>query len=157
MKRGLFIVGLTILFGLVVSGGAVAGYYFFVMPNAQAPLVQVTMEERRGAGPGSDTPELETIYFQTKNFVTDLADRDRPRYVDVTVALAMEDEAAVELAKQAEPQIRDLILSQLRVRQAQELAGAAGKDALARSLQQQLDRLLPGKVRRVFITDLVIQ
>lgn len=100
---------------------------------------------------------VDACFLQLDHFVTNLADADRARYVDVTVALAMKDEKAVEAAAKLEPKIRDVILSQLRIRVASDFTGAAGKDDLAKALEKSLSGLLNGNLQKAYVTDLIIQ
>jgi flagellar basal body-associated protein FliL len=97
------------------------------------------------------------VFFKTKNFVTNLADTDRPRFVDATVALALRDDVALENAKKIEPQVRDIVLGYLRLRTAADLAGAAGKEKLGTALQTGLNDVLKGQLIKVYITDLTVQ
>lgn len=150
MNRGLVIALVAAV--LVLALGQIGlGAWVFLGPGRTAvpPQEETTAEIL----PGSE----DTVFFETDNFVTDLADKDRLRYVDVSVSLAMRNERALETAKQLEPQIRDAILGQLRLRTAPELAGSAGKDDLSAALQSALSNLLGDGLVKVYITDLVIQ
>ena len=151
MNRGLIIalVGSILVLALAVAG---LGAYVFLGPAA-APAAESS--DAKSKGTEETTVVLE--YLKLKSFVTDLADKDRPRYVDTSIALAFADKLSADTAKKIEPQIRDLILSQLRTRTAVELAGADGKEKLAKSLQTALAPVLKESLKAVFITDLVVQ
>lgn len=152
MSRGLQIalVSSILLLALGVAG---LGAYVFLGPGPTASTAQPAAAN----ADTSDGAEATAVFFKTKNFVTDLADKDRLRYVDVTVALAIKDEVALEAVKKLEPQIRDIILSQLRVRVSADLAGAVGKEKLAETLQTGLTELLKSRLVKVYVTDLIIQ
>lgn len=145
MKKGVLmaLVGAIVVLFLGVAG---LGYWMFIRPATAA------------AAP-AETHEAETAleFLKLKNFVTDLADKDRARYVDVTIAVGTKDAVTLEAVKKQEVQIRDLILSQLRTRTAADLTGAGGKDKLAESLKEALSKLLKENFKAVFITDLVVQ
>lgn len=156
MSRGLTI---TLVASVLVLALGVAGLaaYVFLMPagpraNAGSEQPIVIVKES-----GSASLEAETFFLKTKNFVTDLADQDRLRYIDVTVSVAMKDAPALELAKKSEPQIRDIILTHIRTQVSSDLMGAAGKEKLADGLQKGLSELLKDQLKKVYITDLVIQ
>lgn len=150
MNRGLLI-GLVAAVLLLAVGVAGLGAYVFLGSGARSG-------EADAAGTSGDQATMESVvFFETKNFVTDLADKERLRYVDVTISLAVKDEAALEETQNLEPQIRDIVLGQLRQRTATELAGTAGKEQLAEALQTALQALLKDRLVRVYITDLVIQ
>lgn len=152
MSRGLTI---ALVASVLVLALGVAGLasYVFLRPAATSAADPTPAEP----APKATAKGEPLAFLKLKNFVTDLADRDRLRYVDVTVALGLETEAAVEEAKKVEPQIRDLILSNLRSKKAEDLAGAAGKDRLAEELTQELGEVLHDLLKRVYVTDLVVQ
>ena len=147
MSKGLKIglVGAIVVLFLGVAGLA---YMVFIRP---APAAAATTEHKESASEAA--PE----FLKLKNFVTDLADKDRARYVDVTVAVGMKDAAALTEGKKYETQIRDIILTQLRNRTAADLVGAQGKDKLAEGLKEALGKLLKENLKAVYITDLVVQ
>lgn len=151
MSRGLQIALVASTLLLVVAVGGIAAYLFLYSPGVAAnPSHDAQAAEATKA-------DAEAFYFKPKNFVTDLADKDRLRYVDLTIALAMKDEAAVEVAKKIEPQIRDKVLQQVRQQVAADFAGSAGKASLAETLQTALSELLKGQLVKVYVTDLVVQ
>lgn len=152
MNRGLIIALVASVLVLALAVAGLGAYVFFLQPVA-APAAESGKEKTKGTQ--ETTVELE--YLKLKSFVTDLADKDRPRYIDTSIALAFADKVSADAAKKLEPQIRDLILSQIRTRTAVELAGADGKEKLARSLQTSLAPLLKESLKAVFITDLVVQ
>lgn len=150
MNRGL-VIGLVAAVLVLALGLTGLGAYVLLGPERTASQTE----------PAADTADsaatTDVVFFETDHFVTDLADKDRLRYVDVTVSLAMRDDDALEEAQQLEPQIRDTILGQLRLRTASELAGSAGKDDLATALKNALVNLLGDGLVKVYITDLVVQ
>lgn len=151
MSRGLQIALVASTLVLVVAVGGIAAYLFLYSPGAGA-------NQSHDAETAEATKtEAEVFYYKPKNFLTDLADKERLRYVDLTIALAMKDEAAVEVAKKIEPQIRDTVLHHVRQQVAANFAGAAGKAWLAETLQTGLSELLKGQLVKVYVTDLVVQ
>jgi flagellar basal body-associated protein FliL len=90
-------------------------------------------------------------------FVTDLSDRERRRFVDVTVAVAVADEPSASALQSRMTEVRDAVLGYLRSQGAAELLGSAGKERLASALVQVVAPLVPGGVRKVYITDLLVQ
>jgi flagellar basal body-associated protein FliL len=147
MSRGLKLA----LFGAIAIlflGVAGLGYYVVMRPVQAAPAPAAAAKEE-------DTSTLG--YLKLSHFVTDLADKDRARYVDVTIAVGVKDEATVETVKKQESQIRDIILTQLRACVAADLMGAAGKEKLATALKEPLSKLLKDNFKTVFITDMVVQ
>ncbi len=149
MSRGLLIalVASILVLALGVAG---LGAYVFLKPSGSAAVAETSSSKDV-----AKTTPLE--FLKLKNFVTDLADKDRLRYIDVTIALAVVDVKALEEAKKKEPQIRAMILSQLRERTSADLAGARGKDRLAEALNGPLAALLGDVFKGIYITDLVVQ
>jgi flagellar basal body-associated protein FliL len=153
VSRGLTIALVASILVLALSVGGLAAYVFFRQPAVTMAATEGVMSEKKG---GSDEADA-GAFLKLKNFVTDLADKDRLRYVDVSISLGLKDEKAVEEAKKIEPAIRDHILGQLRKMTSAELAGAQGKEKLAETLQKGLSELMRGQLKAVYVTDLVVQ
>lgn len=151
MSKGLQVALIAAIVLLALSVAAL-GAYLFLSRGARPSDHKAVQSETT-----SSAKVAEGVFFKTKNFVTNLADSDRLRYVDATVALAVKDEAALEVAKTIEPQIRDTVLGQLRQRTAAELSGPAGKDKVAEALSAAISELLPGQLLKVYVTDLTVQ
>lgn len=93
-----------------------------------------------------------------REFITNLADADRPRYVKVSFELVARDEKDAKRLEENAPQIRDAILSVLNRKHSTALAGETGSSALKAEVQERVNSLLGGPyVRKVLITDLVVQ
>jgi len=150
MNRGL-VIALVAAVVVLAIGQVGLGAWVLLGPGRTGVTLQNETQKEAASEPAN------VVFFETDNFVTDLADKDRLRYVDVTVTLAMRNQRALEKAQQLEPQIRDTILGQLRLRTSPELAGSAGKSDLAAALQNALTGLLGDGLVKVYITDLVIQ
>lgn len=137
------------LLGVVAVAGVAGGTAWWVVQRGGV----VAAAERPPA-----LPEAANLVVVTMpHFLTDLADRDRPRFVDVTVALGVKDEKAKAKVQALLPAVRDAVLGHLRSLRAEDLAGATGKDRLASDLVGKLGTVTGGLVQRVFITDLVVQ
>jgi flagellar basal body-associated protein FliL len=152
MNRRLQIVllGFMVLLTVAVAG---IGAYLFLGGGATARPAANTVANSQSAKQAAAPPTFYTL----AHFVTDLSDRDRLRYVDVTVSLAMKDEKSVTDAKKIEPQIRDLILGRLRLLAAADLVGTKGKEQLAATLQGVLGDVLKDSLVKIYVTDLTVQ
>lgn len=153
MSRGLTI-ALVVSIMVLALGVAGLAAYVFLRPAA---LPQTTVASKPADHEEPDENESELAFLSLKNFVTDLSDKDRLRYVDVTVTLAISNPVALEEAKKKDPQIRDTVLGLLRSRVAADLLGAAGKDRLAEELAKALQPVLKKSLKKVYITDMVVQ
>lgn len=153
MSRGLTIALIGAILVLAVGVAGLAAYIFMrPVAAAPAPVEQKVVEK-------AAEPEVPLSFYALKNFLTDLkVDTDgRMRYVDVTISLGFKDAVAMDEAKKLEPQIRDLILTQLRTKTAAELLGNTGKEKLAESLKEPLATILKTNLKSVLITDMVVQ
>ena len=150
MSRGFMIALLAAV--LVLGVGVVGlGVYVFLGPGGAGAA------RPQSAPPAESAEHGGQEFLKLKNFVTDLADKDRLRYVDVTIAVALNDAAGLEAAKKVELRMRDLVLGHLRSLAAATLAGASGKEKLAEELTRVISPLLQGQPVKVYVTDLVIQ
>lgn len=155
MSKGMQMALIASILVLALGVAGLAAYVFLRPAGAQVAATAPAAQKQSADTAAADAHGA--VFFKTKNFTTDLADKDRLRYADVTVALAMKDEVALTAAKNAEPQIRDVILGQIRTRTAADLAGPAGKEKLAEALQKALSDLLKDQFKKLYVTDLVIQ
>lgn len=137
------------LIALVGVAGVGAGSAYLVLRRASPAAAA------EAPAPAASAEEPDLVAVSLAKFVTDLADKDRPRYVDVTVVLALKSDKVKPKVEKAVPEIRDAILGHLRTLTASQLAGAEGKDRLAQSLQQVLNK--HQGIRKVLITDLLVQ
>lgn len=106
--------------------------------------------DAKGAHPG---PTL-----RLPDFVVHLRDADAERYARVSFEMEVQDEKAKETLTVHMPKIRDVFLSYLSDRSAEELRGS---DAIARvkgTLTKKLSEVVPGApVRSLYVTDLIVQ
>ncbi|MFZ5826789.1 MAG: flagellar basal body-associated FliL family protein [Bacillota bacterium] len=152
MNRGLIIALVAAVLVLAVGVAGIAGYVFLLMPKSAAAKAEVPekKEETKKA------PVEVKVYKMTK-FVTNLADTDRLRYIDVTIGLGLKSAESETFVKDTEPQIRDIVLRQIRSLTATELAGAQGADRLAQAIEQGLAEMLKDHMTKVYVTDMVVQ
>lgn len=150
MSRGLMIALVSAVLVLALGVAGIAVYVFVVMPGqSQGGERAAVAEEHKESKAGASVP--------LKKFVTNLADKDRIRYIDLSVALGVKTEAHKAEIEAMEPEIRDAVLSQVRNMTSQDLSGSDGKNRLAQAIQQGLDELLKDKLVKVYVTDMVIQ
>lgn len=153
MNRGLLIALVAAVLVLALGVAGIAGYVFFLMPKGTAaaapPEPEVKAESHKPAGEA-------TVHTMTK-FVTNLADVDRLRYIDVTIGLGLKSADSEHFVEEAEIQIRDIILRQIRSLTAADLAGAQGADRLAQAVEEGLAEMLKEHLTKVYVTDMVVQ
>lgn len=148
MSRGLMIALVSAVLVLALGVAGIAVYVFVVMPgqgSVEKVIVQETQTSKAGAS------------VELKKFVTNLADTDRIRYIDLTVALGVKTAADKAEVEGMEPEVRHVILSQVRGMTSVDLSGASGKDKLAEAIKNGLADMLKDKLVKVYVTDMVIQ
>lgn len=149
MSRGLMIALVSAVLVLALGVAGIAAYVFVVMPGqghaAEPAAAEAPAESKAGAS------------VKLAKFVTNLADKDRVRYIDLTVALGVKSAEDATAIEGMEPEVRDVILSQIRNMSSQDLAGSDGKHRLAEAIQKGLADLLKEKLVKVYVTDMVIQ
>ncbi|MFO7274492.1 MAG: flagellar basal body-associated FliL family protein [Bacillota bacterium] len=152
MNRGLITALVAAVVILAAGVAGLAAYVIFLMPQGG-----VTSARADGTAVIAGEPVLEAAYYELDEFVTNLADKDRLRYIKFSVALGLRSSSSEEIVENANFQVRDVILTQVRELTAADLGGADGKERLAQAIKEGLDKLLPGHVTRVYVTDMVIQ
>jgi len=133
--------------GLLVLGGG----YLFLRPHLGA----------RGPAVKAAPPEVEHAMVELEEFVINLADTDRARYVKVTLALEVTDDKTAEhINKKMLPRVRDAIIMAMSKQCFRVINTAEGKVALKHELVAAINRALPkvgGKVTDILFTSLVMQ
>lgn len=91
--------------------------------------------------------------------LTNLADTDRPRYVQVSLELEVDSRAAAGHLEEEMPRVRDALIGLLRATRYADLAGEEGMRALGERVARRVDELLEGRGRvlRVLFTAFLIQ
>lgn len=93
-----------------------------------------------------------------KEFVTNLSDIERPRYIKVTFELVARDERDAKRLEENAPLVRDIILSLLNSKRSTEVSGETGAATLKAEIMERINTRLGGPfVQKVLITDFVVQ
>lgn len=147
MKRILAIVGIV-----VVASAAAVVSSMLVLRNAEVGAEAAEAEAAE--------PEVERlqVVVALDPFITDLADRQRPRYLDVKISLVVAGEEEAAHVQDQQPFIRDVVLDVLRTQTAADLAGPGGKAHLTNAIGHALAETLGlAAVERILITDMMVQ
>ena len=111
-----------------------------------------------GRGRGEAEAQPQTRLVRVGEILTNLADSDRPRYIQVNVDLEVEGERAARALEERMPEVRDQLIALLRATRYAEVQGAEGMARLAERMVERLNQQLrEGRVRRVFFTSFVVQ
>ncbi|MEW8976789.1 MAG: flagellar basal body-associated FliL family protein [Symbiobacterium sp.] len=152
MNRGLITALVAAVVILAVGVAGLAAYVFLFMPQTGGA---VGAEETATVSTGR--PATEAAYYELNEFVTNLADTDRIRYIQFSVALGLRSTESEAIVEENEPLVRDAVLTQVRGLTSKDLIGSDGKDRLAQTVQEALGHALPGHVTKVYVTDMFIQ
>lgn len=81
-----------------------------------------------------------------------------PRFVRCGLVLEVTDKKSIPELSRREPQIRDTVISILRTKTQEDIAGSAGMERLRRELNEAITEVLPEKIiANVYFTELVVQ
>ena len=134
---------------LLATGGAGA----FLMLRKPAP----------GQGEAKkEAPHKLPTFVDLEQFTVNLADKDQDRYMQVKFSLEVASAESETTIKEMMPTMRSEILLTLGTRQASDLAGRSGKEALAKDIVDAANKALEHTVAEhsvtaVRITQLIIQ
>ncbi len=160
---------IIIAMGALVLGGATTYFGVGFLGGSGDGDHATTAEDEHYEEEAEEEPEDEYAprRLQVKSalslepFLVNLADQDDVRFVKATFSLGLDQEGLGEVLKGdpiAMAVARDSILSILSSKFSDEILTPEGKDTLKQEIKQQVNTVLPqGKVRHVFIVDLVIQ
>lgn len=138
---------------VLVLAGVPAGAYFWMHRNAAAA------DHKEG---GADAPKPDHGgVLALDPFTVNLADKDTPRFLRITMSLVIDDKDAIEeLRKDAlkQARLRSALLELLAQQVAEHLTSPAGKAELKHAIAERAtDALKPLKVTDVLFADFVVQ
>lgn len=145
-----------VLIALVVLGAGIGGYFWFAQPAAP---------DARHAKTKSASTKIvagELYLALQPPFVVNFRDDDSMRYLQVGITLMAHDQAAIDVAKNADPVIRDAMVSLLSSQDSKVLSSAAGREKLqaeALAAVQKVVRERLGKpgIQALYFTSFVMQ
>jgi flagellar basal body-associated protein FliL len=134
---------------LVVVGAAGVTAYFVIG----------RMNTTSIGSPGAAQSELkEGLVINLKPFVTNLADIDRARYINVTFELVARNVTEAKKLDANLPIVRDAIVTVLNTKKSMEVTGESGANKLKTDIQSKVNLMLgTGLVQKVLMTDFVVQ
>jgi flagellar FliL protein len=140
-------IGVAAVLGVV---GAAGGTAYFVIGR---------MNTTSTGSPGAAPNELkEGLVINLKPFVTNLADIDRTRYINVTFELVARNVTEAKKLNANLPIVRDAIVTVLNTKNSMEVTGESGANKLKTDIQSKVNVVLgTGLVQKVLMTDFVVQ
>jgi flagellar FliL protein len=154
----LIIIGVAGL--LVLGGGGFAVWKFFLAKPAEPPAAEATAkagaDKKEGEAKPADKPGT---VLNLEPFIVNLADTSGKRYLKLTLAVDLKDEAAKKSLEARMPQVRDSILLLLTSKTYADISPVAGKLKLRTEVLRSLGNILgaSGGVHAVYFTEFVVQ
>ncbi|MEK9502508.1 flagellar basal body-associated FliL family protein [Gemmatimonadota bacterium DH-20] len=97
-------------------------------------------------------------FFQFDDLILNPAGTDGTRFLVLSLALEMKEDAGLAALEARDPEVRDAILSLLSTKTVQELADVTQRPALREELRQRLNQLLgEDEIVRLYLPRFVIQ
>jgi len=174
-KRPLKLILFALVGLLVLGGGGYAVWLFLLKPKPAAEeTAEGGKEGETGTGEAAAVEgekqggpaEQATAGFKValERFILNLADREEPRYLQTTLALEVDSQALqTELTTEADAKLymvktRDIINDVLRSKTAEQFNDPDMLREIRKEVVFRLNQIFSeGKVREVYITDMVIQ
>ena len=128
---------------VVITAGAIAGFYFFTKAEVKKPV--------------AEKPVVITIW-PMEAFIINIAETNGERYLKIVIQLEVSDPDVVKELEQLKPRLRDSILDLLTPKTYKELMDLSGKQRLREEIAGRINNILQrGKVTKVYFTDFVVQ
>jgi flagellar FliL protein len=136
------------------GGGAFLGGKLLAADAAPAKAGEAAHESEESAEPSGPLPPAYTI----DNLVLNPAGTQGTRFLMLTLSVSPRDEAATELLKERDPELRDAVLRLLETKTIPQLSDVSRRDSLKVQIQETLSKELPkGTIRKVYLPQFVIQ
>lgn len=138
---------IIILASVLVAGGGVAGYFIFAGGH-KGEAEAKTESESTGA------PSI----FSMEPFIVNIYDGQDLRYLRVRVELEVASEEVKVETEARKAQLRDAILVLLTTKTMLDIRDQQGKNQLRQEIFTVSNNILPpGKLKKVYFTDFVVQ
>jgi flagellar protein FliL len=149
------------LVGVLVVGGAAAGYFLFLGPKMKShgkPAAVEKVEKEKSGEKGEGGATAEGTLKPLDPFIVNLNDEQGNRYLKAVMQLEVNDPAVEpELVKKL-PQIRDEILMLLSNKTYEDVSTMSGKRMLKREIIASVNKYLStGQVVQVYFAEFVVQ
>ena len=139
---------------LVIVAAVGSAYVTFLVFTKTTPGAVVASEQR--ATRNSEFGPVHKVGDFTVNLM--VPQGFSPRFVRCGLVLEVNDKQCIPELTRREPQIRDVVISILRTKTQEDIAGAAGMEKLRGELGNAITELLPaGGIANVYFTELVVQ
>jgi flagellar protein FliL len=146
-RKGLIMI-LSIVLILALGGLGYFGFRYYRGKNSSESALK--------AGHNSKKEEVKAT-LALEPFIVNLADKEESRFVKTTFQLGLAEKMEEE-NKNSIPAMRDLIITLLSSKTAEQILTSEGKDKLREEIRSRLNAISPKtKVLEVYIVDFVVQ
>ena len=153
-KKGKLPLVVAVVVALLAGGGGGAFLGGKLLAADAAPAKVGEGAHEAEAEPSGPLPPAYTI----DNLVLNPAGTEGTRFLMLTLSLSPRDEAATEVLKERDPELRDAVLRLLETKTIPELSDVTRRDSLKAQIQATLSKELPkGTLRKVYLPQFVIQ
>ena len=140
----------------------IVGAALLLVAGAAGALVYLNRTPTPADAAKSNEPRKLPNFVDLDQFTVNLAEKDQDRYMQIKFSLEVASHDAEGTIKEMMPALRSEILLVLGSRQASDLAGRAGKEALAKDIVDAANKSLDHtgaehSITAVRITQLIIQ
>lgn len=140
---------------VVLLLGAGAGWFFFLKPAAGGTAAA----PKQGA---MEISKAELYLPLTPAFVVNLGEGETPRYLQVGITLMAHDQKTLDIAKDADPVIRDALVALLSSQDSALVATAAGRKKLQAEALAAVQNVVKARLGRpgieaLYFTSFVVQ
>ncbi len=153
---------MIIIIAVVVLLAGGGGAYYFMFMGDDTALEEGAEEEEVVEEEEEDLDTALTYFDMPKPFVVNFPKSSGIRLLQVSIALATEGEASVEVLKKHEPMIRNNLLMLISGQMPSDLKTVAGKQKLQEQMLKEVGKIMKrmdgkNKVQDVFFTSFVMQ
>lgn len=139
-----------------LSGAFVAGP---LLAKRAAPVAAEATAPKEEAADADERDDVVRPIHAVENMVLNPAGTNGTRFLMVTVALELADEAAANQAQQRDPEVRDVLLRVLGSQTVDRLTDITAREGLRQELKDSASAVFrtPGAVRRLYLPQFVVQ
>lgn len=153
-KKKVFII--VILLALLLGGGGTGGFFFWKHRAAKAAQAAQSKEEKKESHDADEKEVAEVV--ELAPFIVNLADRDEPKYLRMTVSLGLGEGAAEKPDPLFTTKVRNAILAIVTTKTSDQVLTVEGKAELRKEMLSAARSVVDKpSVHAIYITDFIVQ
>lgn len=153
-KKGKVKLLLVLLFVVFLMAGGVGGFFYWRHRVAQKLAASVKPVEKSEADDEKEVAEV----VELQPFIVNLADREEPKYLRMTVSLGIGDGAEGKPDPLFTTKVRNAILAIVTTKTAEDILTVKGKTELRKEMLRAARAVVDKpQVHAIYITDFIVQ